>query len=255
MSPREMCRNHGWQRAHQAQKHIGRRSMALIVVACAAMPSRAVAQWTVEDPWNLAYNVRHYVEQLYQVRMQVQQLEAQLEAMRHLPAFPARNAREPLQAASSVMGQAGTLGYAAGDIGETFHRYFTPTQVVGNWVSAQTAQWQATLDLVRRAMLSTNTQQATLTPGMTAVTRMQELNAGLVGHQQALELQNTALVYSAEELMLLRQQLMAQTNLQAAYYARELASRAQEDTTLRALVNTLATPVPAGARVSLRIGP
>jgi len=98
-------------------------------------------------------------------------------------------------------------------------------------------------------------EKARLAPGRTGVSRMQERNAGLLGHLQAMELQNTALVYSAEELMLLRQQLMAQTNLQAAYYARELASRAQEDTTLRALVDVLATPVPTGTRVSLRVGP
>lgn len=255
MSRRETCWRNGWQRAYEVPRLLGWWTIPLVALACGATPARAAAQWTVEDPWNLAYNVRHYVEQLYQVRMQVQQLEAQLEAMRHLPAFPARDAREPLQAVSSVMGQAGTLGYAASNIGETFRHYFTPTQVVGNWVTSQTAQWQATLDLMRRAMLSTNAQQATLAPGMTAVTRMQELNAGLLGHQQAMELQNTALVYSAEELMLLRQQLMAQTNLQATYYARELASRAQEDTTLRALVDVLATPVPTGTRVSLRIGP
>jgi P-type conjugative transfer protein TrbJ len=255
MSVRGTCRKNGWQQAREVMSHGRWWSIPLITAACATTPVCAAAQWTVEDPWNLAYNVKHYGEQLYQARMQVQQLESQLAAMRHLATFPARDARQPLQVVSSVMGQAGTLGYAAGNVGGTFQRYFNPTEVIGDWVPSQTAKWQATLDVIRRAMLSTNAQQATLGPGMAAVTRIQTLNTGLVGHEQALELQNSSLVYSAEELMLLRQQLMAQTNLQAAYYAHELTRRAQEDTTLRAIVDVLATPVATGPRVSLRIAP
>lgn len=84
---------------------------------------------------------------------------------------------------------------------------------------------------------------------------MKTLNSQVQGHEQALELQNTAAVYSAEELMLLRQAAMAQTNIQAVYYAHEVNAEAQRDAAVRATLEQLARPPVATPLVSLRVTP
>jgi hypothetical protein len=62
-------------------------------------------------------------------------------------------------------------------------------------------------------------------------------------------------VYSAQELMLLRQAAMAQTNIQAVYYANQLNADAQRDATVRATLDELSIPPAPVPDVSLRVTP
>ena len=59
------------------------------------------------------------------------------------------------------------------------------------------------------------------------------------GHEAALELQNSVTVFTAEEVMLLRQALMAQTSMQAVYYADRVNSESQQAATIDARLNGL----------------
>jgi P-type conjugative transfer protein TrbJ len=229
-----------------------------IALGIAVMPfsaERVAAQWIVEDPWNLSYNVAQYVKQVYQVQMQVQQLEAQLQDMRHLEAFPTRNVAELLNEASALLGRPQTLGYANEGVGGAFAGYYTPSQVFPQWTSARDAQARAAVTVMQAALLATYQQQQALTPGEAAILQMGNANRELAGQQQALELQNSAALYSAEELMLLRQAAMLQTNLQAVYYADQIARDAQRDTTINMLLSGLMAQEPLPATVSLRLQP
>jgi P-type conjugative transfer protein TrbJ len=229
--------------------------VAAVAIACPCSAPDVRAQIIVEDPWNLSYNVVEYAKQIYQVAMQVQQLEAQLQDMEHLRGFPARNAELLLDQVSALLGQPQSLGYANPDVGGTFQTYFTPSQIGQPWVPVQEAQAEATLNVLQAAVVATNRQQQAIAPGEAAIAQMKRTNSGLLGQQQALELQNTAAVYSAEELMLLRQAAMLQTNLQAVYYADQIAREAQRDTTVRALLTTLAAPAVPAAAVTLSLQP
>jgi P-type conjugative transfer protein TrbJ len=225
---------------------------------CSAVtPSRAHAQFIVEDPWNLGYNIAQYVKQLYQVEMQVQQLTAQIQDMTHLSGFPTRDVEMLLNDANVLLGQPGSLGYASPGIGGTFQSYFTPTQVLPpqQWVPAQQARAQAAVNVMQAAVVATSQQQQATAPGEATIAQMKQMNSGLVGQQQALELQNTAAIYSAEELMLLRQATMLQTNLQAVYYANQIAREAQRDTAITTMLTTLAAPVPPPQTISLIVMP
>src|SRR5579871_3953473 len=197
---------------------MSKKVFAMAAAICAAVtPSRARAQFIVEDPWNLGYNIAQYVKQLYQVEMQVQQLANQIQDMTHLTGFPARNVELLLNEANAMLNRPGSLGYANQGVGGTFQTYFTPTQVppFAQWVPTRQAQAQATVNVMQAALLATNQQQQATGPGEATVAQMKQMNTGLLGQQQAVELQNTAAVYSAEELMLIRQAAMLQTNLQA----------------------------------------
>jgi hypothetical protein len=111
------------------------------------------------------------------------------------------------------------------------------------------------VDVLQAAVLSTARQQDPVGAGQAALQRMKDLNGTVDGHEQALELQNTAAVFNAEELMLLRQAAMAQTNIQAVYYANQLNAEAQRDETARAALDQLSTPPPPATDISLRVVP
>ena len=75
------------------------------------------------------------------------------------------------------------------------------------------------------------------------------------GHEEALELNGTIGMYSAEELTLLRQAVSALTNIQAVYYADQVNGQAQEAATVRERLATMSAPGPRYAPLSLRITP
>jgi P-type conjugative transfer protein TrbJ len=154
-----------------------------------------------------------------------------------------------------MMGARHSLGYAASGVGATFHSYFPVTRPVTDWPAEQRAQGQAAVNVFGAALDATAQQQSTVAAGRAAIQRMKQLNGAVNGHEQALELQNSAAVYSAEELMLLRQAVMAQTNIQAVYFAGRINEEVQRDAAARAALAQLAIPQAAPADVSLRVTP
>jgi P-type conjugative transfer protein TrbJ len=227
-------------------------ALARITVTLAAAwllcPSALSAQWTVYDPLNYAENVMHYVHQLEQIKYQLQ-------ALAKLQLAPWRDIRGPIGEIGTLMGQPGALGYAAPNVGTTFQSLFPVTRVVADWPREQIARAQSVVDVLQAAVLSTARQQDPVGAGQAALQRMKDLNGTVDGHEQALELQNTAAVFNAEELMLLRQAAMAQTNIQAVYYANQLNAEAQRDETARAALDQLSTPPPPATDISLRVVP
>src|SRR3989454_3942408 len=70
----------------------------------------------------------------------------------------------------------------------------------------------------------------------TSVARLDAMKrqlGSIQGHEEALELNGTIGMYSAEELTLLRQAVSALTNVQAVYYADQVNAQAQEAATVR----------------------
>lgn len=229
--------------------------IAIMSLAAGIAPRLALAQIAVYDPANYAENVLHYVNQLTQIKYQIDQVKYQLQALTKLPSAPWRNVGQSLQTIGGVMGSAHSLGYAASGVGTTFHGYFPVTRPVTDWPAEQRSESQAAVNVFGAAVEATAEQQATVDPGRAAIQRMKQLNGTVNGHEQALELQNSAAVYSAEELMLLRQAVMAQTNIQAVYFASRVNEEAQRDEAARAALSLLATPQAAPPNVSLRVTP
>lgn len=239
-----------WSRGGRGLPAIVATGMVLVIVS-----TPVSAQVTVYDPANYAENVLHYMSQLTQVKNQLQQLKYQLQALSKLRSAPWRDVEQPLRVIDGVMGEARSLGYAASGVGATFQGYFPVTRRVADWPSEQRAQSQAEIDVFGAAVQATAQQQTTVAPGAATVRRMKQLNESVDGHEQALELQNTAAVYSAEELMLLRQAAMTQTNIQAVYYANQVNAIAQRDATVRATLGQLAATQGPPTNVSLRVTP
>lgn len=228
-------------------------AVALAVVATA--PGSAHAQWTVYDPANYVENALQYTHQLMQIKYQLEQLQYQIQALTKLAGAPWRNVGTPLASMATVMGQPRSLGYAAPNVTTTFQTLFPASRPVQDWPSEETTRAQTSVDVMQAAVALTAQQQSAVGPGTQAIDRMKQLNGTVQGHEQALELQNTAAVYSAEELMLLRQAAMAQTNIQAVYYANRVNAEAQRDLTARQTLDQLATLPPPASNISLRVNP
>ena len=163
--------------------------------------------------------------------------------------------RAPLGTIASVMGTPRSLGYAAPGVTTTFQTLFPTVRPVQDWPTEETTRAQTSVNVLQAALASTAQQQSAVAPGSDAIDRMKQLNAAVQGHEAALELQNTAAIYSAEELMLLREAAMAQTNIQAVFYANQMNAEAQRDVTARAVLDQLATTPAASPDISLRVSP
>jgi P-type conjugative transfer protein TrbJ len=241
-----------------ARRWVKGRSVAAKAVAVLMLvlgPVTARAQWTVYDPANYAENALQYAHQLLQIKYQLQQVQYQLQALAKLGRAPWRDVNAPLAGIAAAMGGSGTLGYAAPNAPTTFQTLFPVSRPVQDWPTEQLTRAQIAVDVLRSALTSTAAQQSAVPAGTQAIERMKELNGSVQGHEQALELQNTAAVYSAEELMLLRQAAMAQTNIQAVYYANQMNAEAQRDVTVRATLAQLAVPPAPSPDISLRVTP
>jgi P-type conjugative transfer protein TrbJ len=243
------------RRAHTRWVASAGLGIAMAGLAAGAIAPQASAQIAVYDPANYAENVLHYVNQLTQIKNQLDQVKYQLRALAKLPSAPWRNVGQSLENIGGMMGAPHSLGYAASGVGTTFRRYFPVTQSVTDWPTAQRAQGQAEVNVFGAAVDATAQQQSTVEAGRTAIQRMKQLNGTVSGHEQALELQNSAAVYSAEELMLLRQAVMAQTNIQAVYFASRINEEVRRDAAVRAALAQLATPQTAPPDLSLRVTP
>ncbi len=227
----------------------------MIGLVSSAITQGASAQIAVYDPANYAENVLHYVNQMTQIKNQLDQVKYQLRALAKLPSAPWRNAGQALANIGGLMGAPHSLGYAASGVSTTFRSYYPVTKPVTDWPTEQRAQGHAAVNVFGAAIDATAQQQATVAAGRAAIQRMKQLNGAVNGHEQALELQNSAAVYSAEELMLLRQAVMTQTNIQAVYFAGRINEEVQRDEAARTALAQLATPQTASPDLSLRVTP
>src|SRR2546425_354370 len=86
-------------------------------------------------------------------------------------------------------------------------------------------------NFARNVLAGARAQAQVFHDGLDRLTQMKGRVATVQGHEAALELQNTATVFTAEELMLLRQALMAQSSMEAVYYTNRVNTEAQQAAT------------------------
>jgi hypothetical protein len=195
---------------------------AMVVVAS---PARAVAQWAVFDAANFHQSLL--------------QLAADLRMLSKLDGPEWRSIGGLVAAGNAVM-PAGAVGGVPG--------------ATRAYPTVERDAVAATLATLSGALASAELQRPSMASGTAQLDAIKGQLAGVQGTEGALELSSTVHVFSAEELVLLRQAVVAGVNAQSVYYGNELTSRAETDENLRALLQAMtATPVRRPA-VSLRPG-
>jgi P-type conjugative transfer protein TrbJ len=226
-----------------------------ILTAAILVPVSASAQWTVYDPANYVENVLHYTHQLVQIRYQVQQLNAQLQAMRKLASPPWRDIRVTESALNTAMQQGNALTYVLRNAGQQFGNTFPVNRQIKDWPSEEQSQNGRTVATMRATLDANQAQNSTIPTGLDRLTQMKAAVGQVQGHEQALELQNTATVFNGEELMLLRQAVMAQSNAQAVYFGSQANAEIQRDASIRNTMAGFAATPPTPADESLEVQP
>jgi conjugal transfer/entry exclusion protein len=203
---------------------------ALAVLGCLLTPPAAQAQFglfgsgLVFDPSNFARNVLHYARRLEQMNMQRQELQQ-------------------------------GLAYSLRAIDREFQRTFPGTRVFQNYPVERQAQATRTLATLRGALNAVNRAAREFPTSVARLDAMKRQLGSIQGHEEALELNGTIGMYSAEELTLLRQAVSALTNVQTVYYADEVNAQAQEAATVRARLTAMSAPGPRYRPFSLRVTP
>ena len=234
-----------------------------VVVRCAALltvcTAPAKAQFglggIVLDPSNLARNVLHYARRLEQMDMERQQLQQQIAAMRKLQNPNWRQISGAMSNIDAIMKSGQALAYSLNTIDADFRSTFPGAEPFQNYPSEQRNQATRTLATLRGALNAASRAASDFPSSLSRLQAIKSQVASVQGHEQALELNGTIGMYSAEELTLLRQAIGALTNVQAVYNANEVNSRSQETATYRAHLAAMSGPGRPTPITSLRVTP
>jgi P-type conjugative transfer protein TrbJ len=233
-------------------------AMAVLVLLSLAPLHRASAQLfggVVFDPSNFARNVLHYARRLEQMELQKTQLQQQLVAMQKLTSPPWRDISQTVAQLDALMADSRALAYQLGNLNQQFKATFPVDRSFKDWPAERRAQALRTVATMETVLSSARAQAGGFTDGLGRIAQIKARVGTIQGHEAALELQNTATVFGAEELMLLRQALMAQTSMQAVYYADRVNTDAQQAATIDERLTALSVPARRSSPIYLRVGP
>lgn len=229
------------------------RRVAGVTLAVLCLTPRAHAQLAVFDPTNFARNVLHYARRLEQMDLQRRQLEQQITAMRKLPNPPWRDISQTVAQINALMADGRALSYQLANLDQQFRVTFPVDKSFADWPTERRAQAQRTVATMGAVLAGARAQAQVFTDGLGRVAQIKAQVGTIQGHEAALELQNSATVLTAEELMLLRQALIAQTSMQAVYYSDRINAEAQQSATIDERLTSLAAPARRGRPISLRV--
>ncbi len=234
---------------------------AVLAFGLALAPAPVEAQFglfgsgIVFDPSNFARNVLHYKRRLDQMNLQRRQLQEQVVAMRKLRNPNWRQIKTTLAQIDVLMQQGQALAYSLRAIDREFQRTFPGAQVFRNHPAEERMQAVRTLATMRGALNAANRAAREFPTSVARLEGMKRQLGSIRGHEEALELNGTIGMYTAEELTLLRQAVSALTNVQAVYYADQVNGEAQETTTIHARLAAMSAPGPRYRPISLRVTP
>jgi P-type conjugative transfer protein TrbJ len=218
----------------------------------AATPAQAQFGFggVVYDPRNFAQAVLLYKRAYDQLTAAKQQLQAQITALQKLKHPAWRDVTTTLSQADAFMRAQSTLGYGLASLDADFQHTFPATAMLGNATPQLDTQTARTLATLRTVLDAVRTSTQAVPAGLVQLQTMKQQLATVPGHEAALELGTTVNTYSAEELTLLRQQLAAQINAEAVYFAHQVNQKAQARATEQAIWAWFAQPATPGRVIS-----
>jgi hypothetical protein len=195
----------------------------VVAAAMIGVASPARAQWAVFDAANFHQSVL--------------QLAADLRMLSKLDGPRWRSVADVVAAGDAVL-PPGTIGPAPA--------------ATRAYPAVERSSVASTLATLLGALSAADLQRPSLGAGTAQLDAIKAQLPGVQGTQGALELSSTVHVFTAEELLLLRQAIVAQANVQSVYYAHELSARAQLDENARALYAGMSATRPRRGVLSLR---
>lgn len=229
--------------------------MAVVATALFVGGGPLQAQFAVFDPTNYAENVLHYAKAIEQVRAAQAQITNQVQALKKLAAPSWRNVSGTVGEINNTMGNGSGIGYAVSNPGTALMTTFPGVHPTRTYVVDERAQSGRTLSTLASTLDAAHAVGATIAPAVRQIDEFKRQTAGVEGHEQALELAGSVDVFNAQELVLLRQALAAQSAMQAVYYADAVKAQAQAEENAVAVAAGMAVPALRRHRFSLRPAP
>jgi P-type conjugative transfer protein TrbJ len=220
--------------------------MALLAPAPAQaiIPVTDYAHIAVNQYWHYVHYVQ-FALRIYQeyqaLTNQYRQIVNQLLALKKLANPNWREVYDLLANLDWIMRQGQALAYSYKNIDAQFQQVFPGFAEIQNWPVQRQVQAVRTLDTMRTALDTVSEQFRHDIADQLLLERIKSDMDGIHGHQEALELQSTILMYTAQELGVVKQSLATANNMQAVYYGHEINREAQGEATFAAgLTRTLA---------------
>jgi P-type conjugative transfer protein TrbJ len=213
--------------------------------AGAVIPVTDYAHIAVNQYWHYLHYLQ-FAEQIYQqyqaLTNQYRQIVNQLTALRKLANPNWREVYDLLANLDWIMRQGQALAYSYKNVDAQFQQVFPGFAEIQDWPVARQVQAVRTLDTMRTALDTVSEQFRHDIADQLLLERIKGGMEGIHGHQEALEMQATILLYTAQELGVMKQSLATANNMQAVYYGHQVNREAQAEATLAAgLARTLAT--------------
>ena len=205
----------------------------------------AAAQWVVTDPTNLVQNTISAVQAVEQIAQQVKQVQHEIEMLKKLPTPPWRRIDALLGRVDNLMRQGNALGYSTSNLLSHFGITFPGFQAYLNWSAQQQQQFERTLYTYRNVMASLQSMAQQFPQSHAELVDIKSRMSGISGQTGAIELGNTLGAFNAEELMVIRQLLAAQTNTMTVQAAYEANRDAQLQATRQLVYDGLGAYTPA----------
>lgn len=211
--------------------------------AAAIVPVTDAAHILVNQYWHYVHYVQ-FALQIYQqyqaLANQLRQIVNQLTALQKLANPNWREVYDLLANLDWIMRRGQALAYSYKDVDARFQQVFPGWMAAQNWPAQRQAQAVQTLDTMRTALDTASEQFRHDIADQLFLERIKSQMAGIHGHQEALELQGTILMYTAQELGVIKQSLATANNVQAVYFGHQINREAQGEATLAAgLARTL----------------
>jgi P-type conjugative transfer protein TrbJ len=229
-----------------------RRALAMLaggLLLSAGSAQTAAAQFSIPGLPQLVYDpaaVGQLVSELAQLQQQVslaqQHVNAFVANMRKLGLYNWRNISGTIAAVDGVVSSGQAISYStsglASQLGVTFPGYtWSPTTTASNLLT----QKQTALGTVFQQLVAAQSTWQQINQSVQTLNNIKAQVGGITTAQQAAELNATIGVAGAEELTLLRQQLLAASSAEAVVAAEQLNTR------LQALAADAAFRAPAAA--------
>lgn len=213
---------------------------AALAVGAALTPSAAHAQFSIPGLPQIVYDPAAVTQLINQVRNSIQMLQSaqrqyqyHVDNLRRLGTLNFRTVNGTLTSIDQVMRTGDAIAYSAATVVDDFDRTFPGAQLSGTMQADMLRQNARTLATIRQTMAAGQATAGQFATSAAALTAMKAQVRTVESFQQANQLNAAVGIHAAEEMTLLRQQLVASANAQHVYMAQQVnrslqAAAAQE---------------------------
>jgi P-type conjugative transfer protein TrbJ len=199
----------------------------------------AAGQMQVIDLANLVQNTRtalqmveSVLKQVEMIRNQMTQIENMVQNTNRLAGLWDAEARPRLQRLGQIIEQEQAIAYQMAGIDAEFRRRFPGYRPVTDWAKEYELWTRTAMDTLRGTLNAARLHAENFATEQGRIEALQRMSDSAAGRMQALQVGNMMAAEQLQQLVQLRQLILAQMNAQNVYMATQLNRDAQEAATV-----------------------